>query len=206
MNDIISIFSGIKPAPIGETDWMTVLKNIQSDKYREAIEKVRAIPDPVARREQKTKLQAVTFGGNFSKRRNMENCLSPTGFLTIDIDHVENIEPIFKSLSQDEHIWFIFRSPSGDGLKCAVRAEGIKTDDDIKKLYQASERYLIETYNVKIDPTSKDISRLTFVSWDPQLFINPNPFYFQFEKWLKPTEQKFYIPPEQNNGWKAKYG
>lgn len=205
-NNIVSVFAGVKPAPIGEIDWMTVLQNIQSDKYRVEIEKVRSLSDPVERRQQKTRLPAVTFGGNFSGRRNMENCLSPTGFLTIDIDHVENIEPIFSSLSQDEHIWFIFRSPSGDGLKCAVRAEGIKTDDDIKKLYAASERYLSETYNVKIDPTSKDISRLTFVSWDPQLFINPNPFYFQFEKWLKPTEQKFYVPPEQNNGGRAKYG
>ena len=37
MNDIVSVFSGIKPNPIGETDWMTVLRNIQSDKYRTAI-------------------------------------------------------------------------------------------------------------------------------------------------------------------------
>ena len=153
-NNIVSVFAGIKPAPIGETDWMTVLKNIQSDKYRTAIEKVRSIQDPVKRREQKTKLPSVTFNGCFSPSRNRQNVLTATGFLTIDIDHVQNLDSIRASLSQDEHIWFIFTSPSGDGLKCAVRSEGIKTDDDIKKVYQAAERYLSETYNVKIDPTS----------------------------------------------------
>jgi hypothetical protein len=99
---------------------MTVIKAIQSDKYRAEVQAIRAEADTVAKRELKTKLPAVTFGGNFTKRRNMDNCLSATGFLTIDIDHVQNLDSIFKSLSQDEHIWFIFRSPSAMAARSAA--------------------------------------------------------------------------------------
>ena len=206
MNNIVSIFSGVKPLPIGETDWISVIENIRSDKYQKAIEDGRKIADINVYREYKKKLPAVTFCANFSKNRDKHNVLAATGFLIPDLDHLPDVDATFDLLSQDENIWFIFRSPSGTGLKCGIRAKDIKTDEDIKKLYAAVERYFRETYSLKIDPSCKDIARLTFVSYDPKLFVNPTPFYFNIPKWIKPFEQKFYAPPEQNNGWKSKYG
>ena len=123
MNDIVSIFSGIKPTPSGETDWGTVLKNIQSEKYQKVIESARQIQDPVQYREYKKKLPAVTFCANFSKNRDHKNVLSATGFIIPDLDHLPNVEEVFNLLSQDEYIWFIFRSPSGSGLNVLYEAK-----------------------------------------------------------------------------------
>jgi DNA uptake protein ComE-like DNA-binding protein len=66
------------------------------------------------------------------------------------LDHLgDNTENVFLWLTQDENIWFAFRSPSGDGIKCGIRAEGIQSDDDIKRLYSACERYFKETYGLR---------------------------------------------------------
>jgi len=212
MSDIVSVFSGaVKPFPIAEVEWNSVLDNIKSDKYQIAVENIRRVKaeqgEPAAR-ELKKKLPAISFCANFSKNRDHKNVLSATGFIIPDLDHLENVDEIFNLLSQDEHIWFIFRSPGGNGLKCAVRSEGIKTDEDIKKLYAACERYFASVYGLKLDPSCKDIARLTFVSYDPQLFKNPNPKYFNIQKWLPvKNEPSVFNPPDfGSNGWKAKFG
>ncbi len=208
MNDIISVFSGIKPKPVAETEWRTVIENIRTGKYRQAIETGRSIKDPVAYREFKKRLPSVTFCAKFKDNRDMQHVVSATGLILADLDHLPDVENIFNLLKQDPHVVFIFRSPSGVGLKVAVRSEGITEDQDIKRLFAAFEHYLWENYQLKIDPACKDISRLTFVSYDPDLYLNENPALFDIEKWeeQKP-EPVFYIPSDTGDkGWQAKYG
>jgi hypothetical protein len=207
MNNIISVFKGINPLPSGEVEWPEVLNRIQSERYLPLIKRCRElVSDPVEYRKYKVNLPAVTFCGNFTKNRNCQNILAATGFIIPDLDHLPDVEKTFQLLSQDEYIWFCFRSPSGEGLKCALRAEGIKTDEDIKIFYNAVERYFSSTYGIKIDSACKDIARLTFVSYDPRLFISNNPAIFPIQAWAKQKEQRFYLPVSTDNGWKSKYG
>jgi hypothetical protein len=206
-NDNVSIFSGIKRYPTGTTDWLTVMENVRSDRYKDRIESLRLLlNDPVAYRESKTKLPSITFSGTFSPHREKENVETATGFLIPDLDHLPDVEAVFKLLSQDANIWFVFRSPSGKGLKCSLRSNGISTDADIKKFFAAAERYFSEKYGLKLDPSCKDISRLTFVSYDPDLFINESPCFFDVEKW-QPVSNERYVPPNATGDvWKLRYG
>lgn len=209
MQDQISIFQGATSnKPKGSTQWQKALENIRSGKYEQAIKKARAIQDPVEYRSFKKKLPGVTFGGQFDSVRNKANISSPTGFIIPDIDHIQDVEYVFNLLRQDEYVWFAFRSPSGDGLKCGFRAHDIKTDEDHKKLFSAVERYLKLVYGIEIDPSCKDISRLTFVSHDPDLYINPSPCYFEIKKWLEEPRKPrpVTLPETKNNGWQEKYG
>lgn len=208
MLDQISVFKGILPEPVGVSTWQEALAHIKSDKYRDAVGKARTIKDATAYREFKKRLPSITFCGQFKNPRNRNNIISATGFIIPDLDHLPDVESVFVALEQDENIWFAFRSPSGEGIKCSVRAQGIASDDDIKRLYEAVERYFADVYGIKIDPACKDISRLTFVSHDPELFINPSPQFFDIERWAKKQAHAHTIPPPQvtNNGWKGKYG
>ena len=188
MTDNISVFRGIKPEPIKTTTWQTALKTIRSERFRELIEQARAIKDPAEYRKFKTSLPSVTFGGTFKTKRNCKNISYPTGFIISDLDHLGNYTNlIFDFLTQDENVWFVFRSPSGEGIKAGIRAEGIKADVEHKQLFFAIERYFKEVYGLKIDPACKDISRLTFMSHDPGLWINPRPQYFKILDWKPPT-------------------
>ena len=202
--DNISTFNGIKPLPIGMTTWQEALEDIRSDKYKKVIARVRVIyrnfgwgsPEY---REIKIKLPAVTIGGVFSPHRAMINIIQPTGFIILDLDHLnDKIEVVFNLLTQDENVWFVFRSPSGEGLKVGIRSRGIKCDADHKKLYFAIEKYFKEVYGIEIDTACKDISRLTFVSHDPELWINPEPYYFDISKWSKPLEPPQPVIPSPN--------
>jgi hypothetical protein len=183
-SDNISVFRGIKPEPIKTTTWQTTLKTIKSDRFRTLIEQARAIKGVDKYRKFKTTLPAITFSGTFKKRRNCKNIFSSTGFIIPDLDHLGNYTNlIFDFLTQDENVWFAFKSPSGEGIKVGIRAEGIKADANHKQLFFAIERYFKEIYGIKIDPACKDIARLTFVSYDPSLWINPEPQYFKISDW-----------------------
>jgi putative DNA primase/helicase len=209
LNDKVSVFSGaLNRVPVTESDWLTVMGDIQSDKYRKVIEAGRLlVGDPVAYREYKKNLPAVTFCGVFAPHRDKQNIQAATGFLIPDLDHLADVDAVFDLLSQDEHVYFAFKSPSGNGIKCGVRADGVKTDDDIKRMFAAVDRYFSETYSIKIDPACKDICRLTFISYDPLLFINKNPFFFDVERWQPEPEERFYVPPGSiGDGRNSKYG
>jgi putative DNA primase/helicase len=213
LSNDISIYSGAKqPTPTSRTTWQNSIDAIMSDRFRPLIEKIRAEADEDERRELKKRLPAVTFAGLFSKR-NKEEIVTPTGFITADLDHLgDQLPEIRAMLERDPLVWFIFISPSGDGLKAGIRTRGIKTDDDHKKLYAAVELYFLEVYGIKIDPSCKDICRLTFLSHDPAAHINEDANYFDVVAWTTESEVEPFEqpepPPQENrdNGWKARYG
>ena len=207
MNNAVSVFKGIYPDPVQTVSWQQVIENIKSDKYKDYILTGRGLSNPDQYREYKKKLPGVTFAGEF-KKRNKEQVLTATGFIISDFDHLEDVETVFKLLKQDHNVWFIFRSPSGEGLKCGIRAEDISTDNDIKRLYNSVEWYFKNIYGLDTDPSCKDISRLTFVSYDPDLWENPAPDFFNIKKWSPPEKKipEYIFPEYQKNGWKAKYG
>lgn len=212
ISDNISGFKGIYPEPIATITWQKVLNNIKSGKYEKPINTVRDIISKYGAKSEKYKkakchLPSVSFGGTFSHRANNQ-IISPTGFIIPDMDNIpKQVESLFNLLLQDTNIWFVFRSPSGQGLKVGIRANDITNDDDHKKLYFSVERYFKELYGVKIDVACKDISRLTFVSHDPNLWIHSEPQFFDIEVWQPEksvAETPIYIPQEWNSN-KEKY-
>ncbi len=187
LSDKISSFKGINPVPITvENTWKNALEEIRAGKHKGRIERGRKILATEGKEkytEFKKFLPGVTFGGVF-KHREKNGIIVPTGFIVPDIDHVD-VGQVKEVLSGDENIWFCFVSPGGDGIKCGLRAENISTDGDHKKLYLAVERYFKENYDIEIDPACKDISRLTFLSHDPDAYINNDPSYFNIAAWEK---------------------
>ncbi len=214
VSDLISGFRGINPLPVGSGTWQQALENIKSGKYQQAIEAVRELVKKHGAgsdqyKKQKCRLPAITFGGGFSKGRKNSHLEHPTGFLIPDIDSIpQQAESLFNLLIQDTNIWFVFRSPSGEGLKVGIRGQNIADDKDHKKFYFSVERYFKELYGVKIDTACKDISRLTFVSHDPALWINTDPQFFDIQKWKPeespPPKQPVWLPSGEAKG-KEKY-
>jgi hypothetical protein len=80
--------------------------------------------------------------------------------------------------------------------------------EDTENTVKAWNDERIVGYGITIDPSCKDIARPTFVSWDPDLFVNSHPQYFNSKKWIRPLEDSIYYEPpvDLNNGWKEKYG
>lgn len=208
MPEMISVFAGIAPAVKMAVEWKAALSNIRSGKYKNEIDKCRAAVSIRGLYDKlKVRLPAVTFGGTFEMRRANNAIDQPTGFIVADLDHLHDVDKLFNMLLQDEYVWFAFRSPSGEGIKAGIRSEGINCDADHKKLYAAIDQYFNDTYGIKIDAACKDISRLTFMSHDPGLYINESALWFPLDEWIvERPQQQYFIHASTDNGWKDKYG
>jgi hypothetical protein len=67
--------------------------------------------------ELKKQLPAVLWSGRFSERKN-EALVRHSGLLCADLDSLNGSLPdVREKLSKSPHVWALFTSPSGDGLK-----------------------------------------------------------------------------------------
>lgn len=157
----ISYFENVERIIPAHVDVISVLNGgIKSCRFAKEIDAIRnAKPDEQERL--KKMLPGVTFGGTFSKR-SMKGLIQASGLLCLDFDEPGYCAP-------DSLIPFVFasfRSPRG-GLKVVVRIPVVDKDEDFKAYFRALEKEYPDT-----DPSSKDISRICFLSADADLYLN----------------------------------
>ena len=143
----------------------------------------------------KAKLAGVCFGGKFSKRSN-GGLLQASGLMIIDIDNLGSIglQKLSEQLKNDEYVYSFWKSPSGRGLKALVKIPECKNDTEYKNYYQSfANRY------DNIDQSGKDISRLCFFCYDPDLQIKDSKIWNKINKDEKPTIEPNYT----NNNYKV---
>ena len=68
-------------------------------------------------------------------------------------------------------------SPSGDGIKIIVPINSTSKHHEWATI-QVME-YFSKLLNIEIDPSGKDITRLCYYSFDPAIYLNPNPSTFK---------------------------
>ncbi len=144
------------------------------------IEKLRTTDNPTEKEKLKQQLPAVTVSGLFGKARTKENLLAYSGLMQVDFDKVEYLTETRAKLEKDKFSFAVFLSPSGNGIKLIVRVSNDYRNHSHSFL--ALEKYYLETYNLQLDKSCKDINRLMFLSWDKDLFTNEKAIVFYPEK------------------------
>lgn len=145
---------------------------ITSDKYKNITEELRAITDvKEARKFKANRFDYVTFSGVFEKR-NDNNLLQHSNLLTIDFDHLENLQEVKTQLLNDEYFEteMLFTSPSGDGLKWIIRID--VSEISHSDYFIAVANYIKHNYNIEVDQSGKDVSRACFLPYDPTAFLH----------------------------------
>jgi len=132
--------------------------------------------------ELKRNLPAVMFSGQFS-RRSSKNITSHSGMICMDVDKIDAPAKKVDEMRFDPHIVAAFVSPSGNGLKAIF---AIPSDvDRHKESFESAKRYLA-TYGLEADESGKDVSRLCFLSHDPEIHYAPDavelPVYIEEQK------------------------
>ena len=157
-----------------------VIEIIKSKKLKPHTDYLRQEQNKEKRNEyKKNKLPAVTFQGTFYER-SKDKVIKGSGFATIDIDDYSgDIQKIKQEIIQDPYVAYAFISPSG-GLKVIVKIPQTDYDKSYKIIYfQLIEHY--NKYNIKADEQTLDISRLCFLSYDPEIYSDENPQEFQVD-------------------------
>lgn len=158
------------------------LNLIQSGELETEIEQIRhfmAIEDMDAFAMYKRSLPAVTFCGCFDHQRKTENLKVYNYLLVLDVDKLEPaaLEQTAAVLDQDPYVFSYWVSPSGNGLKGLValeykfplKKEAIAATH--KKAFQKLARYFFDRYELELDESGCDITRLCFLSSDPDLVV-----------------------------------
>ncbi len=150
-----------------------VYELIKSTPYTSITEQLRAIQaKDEARKLKASKFDYATFSGTFEKR-NDKALLNHSGLLTIDFDHIANLQQLKNQLLNDEYFEteLLFVSPSGDGLKWIISID--ITESTHQNFFNAIANYIKEVYQLEVDKSGKDVSRACFLPSDPEVFINP---------------------------------
>jgi hypothetical protein len=105
-----------------------------------------------------------------------------SGLLQVDVDKIgaEHASTLRDALRGEPSAFAAWVSPSGNGVKVLIRISA-----DIARhaeSYPAVEKLFLERWQVAIDPKCKDVSRLCFVSHDPDLWINSDAIEIELEE------------------------
>jgi len=139
---------------------------IKIDPIRQAFEK----RELVQANSLKRALPAFTPSGTFKERRKKESIDSYSGLLHLDYDKVEDVERLKESIIGIPFTYSAFISPSGKGLKVLVKTDAIL--ETHTEFFNALRAYYDGIVGLESDGAVKDVTRLCFVSYDPELYLN----------------------------------
>jgi len=161
-------FSVLEPRPV---KIVSLLSAIQEGRFKDRIKRLRGLKNNrEAYDSAKKELPAVTLSGTFSKRN--ESCLTRySGLIQLDFDHVPDPEKLRDNLIKDPHVCASFLSPGGDGVKAILKVH--PDPQKHKSFFKEAEKRFTKKFGLKSDPSCKDLSRLCFISDDPDLKTNP---------------------------------
>jgi hypothetical protein len=187
---INSIFEGFDD-PVDEKPLCEIIKDIISDKYKKEITEIRRLlaeGENSAAKEIKNQLPAFTASGKFIGGRKKKHLAAYSYFVIPDFDKVYFPEIYIKLVAANPYTYACFKSPSGKGFKVIVKvsSEAQYHDQAFKQVCEYYENLL----NLKADGRCKDISRLCFMSYDPDAYINEDAKTFVVHTIPQPTAPK----------------
>jgi len=152
----------------------SLLDMIRNGDHQDAVIKVRNEPNKERRQELKSKVPNFTVSGRFTRREDSA-LVQHSGLIAIDFDDVADLTLMRKRLIADPYTFALFTSISGYGLCCIVK---ILPDKHVES-FEGLEDYYWKTLEVTIDPSCRNISRTRYVSFDPDLYHNPEAQVFR---------------------------
>lgn len=145
-------------------DWQDEINNVRSKVAANASEKEIG--------EVKNTLNYFTASGTFTTR-NDAGLIQHSGLLALDFDKLAEyttIEDAWKAITSDKYTHHAFLSCTGRGICAIVHIDPSKHLDS----FRFFSKYYKKHYGLILDESGKDISRPRFISYDPNLFTNPN--------------------------------
>ena len=158
----VSVFANNKAVTPSQTsDLNTLLMNIKDGRWQDQVLAYRT------GKGTKDNLPAFTTSGEF-KQRKKEHLIEHSGYIAIDIDANDNpnIKEGIAKLREDPALYAMFVSVGGQGY-CAIFPIDPNRHLDA---YLALEKRLADRYELICDKACKDVARLRFVSYDPDLY------------------------------------
>lgn len=167
---------------LGDKNIIDILLDIKSGKYESEINSIRyAIQSGKVQLANGLKMDLVAFtaSGTFSKQRKAKFLATYSQIINLDFDHipVEELENLVTKINECKYTMASFISPSGEGIKIFIKVNS--NEEQHALAYNQVANFYKDLSGFDFDPKCKDITRLCFVSYDPNTFINENSNVFE---------------------------
>jgi hypothetical protein len=195
MEYIVSYFPNVSGKKVKDISIREVFDIIRTGRIKPHIDAIRAEKDEKKREALKRNTPAITLSGTFGEKHSLDDFLKHTGLIQVDFDKVADIHKVNALLMKDNYTYSCFISPSGTGVKTIVKI--IPEKESHEKSFLGLSRYYWDTYKLEMDKKCKDVSRLCFLSYDPELFVNEQSLLFTGAK--EPANNQPSALPESVN-------
>jgi hypothetical protein len=210
----ISLYSSARDSKsTNRIDIQNLIESIKNGEFKTEIEKIRNEEDKKKRSKLKQYLPAVTWSGEFEPRL-MTGLIRHSGLICIDIDDAITDTQI-EYLKKLSYVFCLFKSPSGFGVKVIFRVDlynekinSPSREADLSSIMTAHWEFfrgiadMLKTeFALEADESGKDLCRLCFVSYDPNIYVNPDPSWIPISlarAWMI-DEKKEKNPKEEKN-------
>ena len=171
----VTHFKTVKSLSGPEVRIEDVFNDILNGKYKDQVDEIRR--DPTSKDRLKKNLPAFTVSATCNDQRLQKNITGYTRLVQLDYDKVDNPEELKSAAIKLKTTLCAFLSPSGNGIKLVVP---VSTDQDNHLVaFNAVRDFYDTALGVKSDESVKDVLRLCFFSYDPELYQNFNAEVFE---------------------------
>jgi hypothetical protein len=175
---MISYFTRVTDTtPVRQISIDDFINSVQYGHWKDVISEVRT-----GKREKKS-LPAVTISGVFAPTRLEKNLIQHSGFICLDFDN-----DIGKDvLCADPYVYAAFYSASGTGLAALIKIRPDKHKESFRWLAD----HFFKEHGKVCDPAPSNVASARYVSFDPDIYINPTSKTARFEaktKVIKPLK------------------
>ena len=165
-----------------------IFQDIKNGKYESEINSIRYAMHSGKEKladELKSKLLGFTTSGTFGKQRKSEFINNYTQIINLDFDHIplKELHSLIAKINDCKFTLASFISPRGEGIKVFIK---INSNADKHALaYSQVASFYKERTGYDFDRKCKDITRLCFVSFDPELYLNEKATVFEVKDEIK---------------------
>lgn len=172
---------------------------------RQAVEYIRSLNTHAEQQQWKARLlPAVAYNGMFSEVNNKGlTCYS--NITAMDFDDIysyDEMEHLRKRLVITPCVYSVFVTPSGRGLKALVLHYNTNP-----AMHGDLYNQLLQMFNVASkDVSCKDLARRNYLSYDTNIWVNPNPVPYHYVPTIKPIIQVQQVRQAQPQNHYAQTG
>ncbi len=197
---MVSTYKNFK-TKLEDNSIFNILQDIKNGKYESEINSIRYAMQSGKEKqadELKSELLAFTTSGTFDKQRKTEFLKTYSKIINLDFDHIpiEELNNLVAKINDCEFTLASFISPRGEGIKVFIKINSNAEKHAIA--YNQVANFYKRLTGFDFDPKCKDITRLCFVSYDSNTFINEKATIFEVKEELKATNIKVENQLAQN--------
>jgi hypothetical protein len=197
---MVSTYKNFK-TKLEDSSIINILQDIKTGKYQSEINSIRYAlhkGDKKQANEIKSGLIGFTTSGTFGNSRTKANINTYSQIVCLDFDHIPvvELETLVPKINECKYTFASFVSPSGEGLKVFIKVNSNAEQHTIA--YNQIANFYKDLSGYDFDAKCKDVTRLCFVSYDPNTFLNEKATIFEVQEETKEIQKVPKIEVAQN--------